>query len=116
MGLRISTMVLSLAVLTGPIARSSCAQITLADDIILAAQGKENAEKNRRTNLGRAPGSQVGPYRRSPGSSEVLLGVDPTRRLATPRRQVQRPANASEILAPGRAGLGHGLTPVIESP
>jgi hypothetical protein len=54
MGLRISTMVLSLAVLAGPIARSSCAQITLADDIILAAQGKENAERNRRTSLGSA--------------------------------------------------------------
>ncbi len=116
MGLRISTTVLSLAILAGPIARSSSAQVTLADDIILAAQGKENAERNRRTNLGRAPGSQVSPYRRSPGSSEVLLGVDPTRRLAPLRRQAQRPANVAEILAPGRAVLGHRSTPVIESP
>ena len=116
MGRRISTSLLFLAILAGPAVPRSSAQLTLADDIILAAQGKENAEKNQKTPLGRTPGTQVSPYQRSPGSTDVLLGQDPNRRLEPLPRLTQRPANPAELRAPGpgRADLGHGLAPAIE--
>lgn len=116
MGRRNSASILLLAVLAGPGARRASAQVTLADDIILAAQGKENAERSRKPALGHPPGTQVSPYRRSPGSGDLLLGVDPNRRLAPLPRLARRPANPSDLSTPGagRGELGHGLAPGIE--
>ena len=105
-----------MALLACPSAPKASAQVSLADDIIIAAQGKENAERNRKSNLGRTPGTQTSPYKRSPGSSDVLLGVDPNRRLAPLPRLTQRPGNPAEVRIPGpqRAEIGHGLAPAIE--
>ena len=96
------------------LARASLAQVSsLADDIILAAQGKENAEQNAKPILGRVPGTAASPYRRSPGSSDILLGQDPNRRLAPQRRLTQRPYNPSAFRPPGggQDRLAHGLGP-----
>ena len=91
---RISTSALFMVILAGPAAQWSSAQVSLADDLIIAGQGKENAARNRKPSLGRPPGANESPYRRSPGSSDVLLGVDPNRRLcaiATPGPAVSEP-------------------------
>ncbi|MGC8641530.1 MAG: TolC family protein [Isosphaeraceae bacterium] len=90
-------------VLAGPGARWSAAQVTLADDIIFATQGKENAAKSQRTALGRIPGTRVSPYRRSPGSTDVQLGLDPRRTLAPFVSPV--PQSAGSTVS---AGLGSG--------
>src|SRR5579871_5320795 len=91
-------------------------QVTLADDIIIAAQGKENAQRRRDTTLGRTPGTGTSPYRRSPGSHDILLGVDPTRRLAPLPRLTQRPADPGQVRLPGQQPVEpeHGLAPAIE--
>lgn len=92
------------------------AQVTLADDIILAAEGKEAAERNRKTKPIATPGARALPYRRSPGSNDVLLGVDPNRRFSPLPRLARRPANPDEIAIPRptREEFGHGLAPSIE--
>lgn len=97
-------------------ARSASGQISLSDDIIFATQGKENAERNRKSALGRAPGTQESPYHRAPGSGDILLGQDPQRRLAPLRRLAQRPKDPSELSLPraDRAEFGQGLAPAIE--
>src|SRR5579885_753820 len=102
----------------GPGARRSRAQVTLADDIILAAQGKENAERERgrQSPLGRPPGTAAIPYQRSPGSTDIMLGVSPTRRLAPLPRPTARLSQAVPFDLPDRGPLerGHGLAPLIE--
>lgn len=97
-------------------ARRASAQVSIADDIILAAQGKENAERAERNRLGRKPGADESPYTRSPGTTDVVLGETPTDRVRPLRRVAQRQANPAEILTPahGRSELGHGLAPTIE--
>ena len=113
MGRTIAASVLILAVLAGPAARWSSAQVSLADDIILATQGKANAARSRQTTLG---GTQPSPYSRSPGSTDIVFGPDPSRRFAPLSRLAQRPANPAEVVTPGpvRAELGHGLAPAVE--
>lgn len=98
------------------VSRAALAQVSLADDIILAAQGKENAEQNAKPILGRVPGTAASPYRRSPGSSDILLGQDPNRRLAPQRRLTRRPYNPSAFRPPGGSQdrFAHGLAPAIE--
>ncbi|HJT34831.1 MAG TPA: TolC family protein, partial [Pirellulales bacterium] len=99
------------------VARVGWSQVaSLADDVIIAAQGKENAERNRKTALGRIPGTAASPYQRSPGSNDILLGQDPNRRLAPLRRLTRRPYNPSEFRPPtvGSHRLAHGLAPAIE--
>ncbi len=85
------------------------AQVTLADDIIMAAQGKENAERRRDTELGRTPGTAASPYRRSPGSNDILLGIDPARRLAPLPRLTRRPADPGAIMLPGAEPFGASM-------
>jgi cobalt-zinc-cadmium efflux system outer membrane protein len=97
--------------------RSRCAaQVTLADDIIMAAQGKENAERRRDTELGRSPGTAASPFRRRPGSNDILLGIDPARRVAPLPGLTRRPANPEAIMLPAAEPLEreHGLAPAIE--
>lgn len=108
---------LLVAILLSLGARRSDAQITLADDIILAAQGKENASEKEQAKLGRTPGTQVSRYSRSPGSTDVVLGQDPNRRVAPLPPLAQRPANPAQLLTPesGQVQLGHGLAPAIET-
>ena len=93
----------------------SSAQISLADDIIIAAQGKENAERRRESELGRSPGTSANPYRRSPGSSDLILGMS-HRLLAPLPRLSLRLVNPSEFSAPGqdRGVTEHGLAPSVE--
>jgi cobalt-zinc-cadmium efflux system outer membrane protein len=112
------SVVAAAALLLGPGVRTGRAQVTLADDIILAAQGKENAERarDRESPLGRTPGTASSPYRHSPGSDDILLGVSPTRRLA-PLARPATPPTASRVLAlPDRGPLDRrrGLAPTIE--
>lgn len=92
------------------------AQVTLADDVIIAAQGKENAQRRHRSELGRRPGSEASPYQRSPGSSDLVLGVDETRRLQVLPRLSRRPTVPTAFRAPGDAPgeQEHGLAPAIE--
>lgn len=106
----------ALAALLGLGSRRASAQLTLADDIILAAQGKENAEQAERTRLGRKPGADESPYTRSPGTTDVNLGEPPATRVRPLPRMAQRQANPAEIRTPahGRSELGHGLSPAIE--
>jgi cobalt-zinc-cadmium efflux system outer membrane protein len=96
--------------------RQASAQVALADDIILAAQGKENAERNRESELGHKPGTSSLPYRRSPGSSDILLGADQNRRLSTLPRLSRRPTNPAAYRPPGQEHreTEHGLAPTIE--
>jgi cobalt-zinc-cadmium efflux system outer membrane protein len=96
--------------------RPAMAQVSLADDIILAAQGKENAEHNRKSALGTQPGSSESPYRRSPGSSEIMLGIDRNRRLTPLPRLSRRPTNPAALRVPGLAQreVEHGLAPAFE--
>lgn len=96
--------------------RAASAQVSLADDIIIAAQGKENAERNRESALGHKPGTQSSPYRGSPGSSDILLGVDPNRRIAPLPRLTQRPVRPSAYHPPARdeKETVQGLAPAIE--
>lgn len=92
------------------------AQVSLADDIILAAQGKENAERNRESELGHKPGTESSPYHRSPGSTDINLGVSPNRRLSTLPRLSRRPTNPAAYRPPGQEHheTEHGLAPSIE--
>jgi outer membrane protein, heavy metal efflux system len=116
MGRRTISHALLMGVLVGLVSRPASAQVSLADDIIIAAQGKENAERSRKSPLGRTPGTAASPYRLSPGSSEILLGVEATRRLAPLPRLTRRPARPAEVHVPER-GAGepeHGLAPTIE--
>jgi cobalt-zinc-cadmium efflux system outer membrane protein len=97
--------------------RPAEAQVSLADDIIAAAtQGKENAKQRERSRLGPAPGTTASPYRRSPGSTDVILGGVPNRRLAPLPRLSRRPSDASELAlpTPDRHPLEHGLAPSVE--
>ncbi len=91
-------------------------QVTLADDIILAGQGKENASKSQKTNLGRTPGTLASPFHRSPGSTDVILGPDPNRRIAPLAQRARRPVNPAHHALPNSGGLpiGQGLAPAIE--
>ncbi len=90
--------------------------VSLSDDIIIIAQGKENAERSQKTQLGRIPGTAASPYRRRPGSNDILLGQDPNRRLAPLRELTRRPYNASAFRPPLQAQdrFAHGLAPAIE--
>ncbi len=112
----ITGSILLLVFATGFETRRVCAQISLADDIIIAAQGRENAELNEENSLGRTPGTAASPYRRSPGSSEIILGVNATRRLAPLPRLTRRPTSPDELSTPGqeRDGVEHGLAPAVE--
>ena len=97
--------------------RPARAQISLADDIIAAAtQGKENARERVRSRLGPAPGTAASPYRRSPGSTDVVLGGVPNRRLVPLPQLSRRPSDASELAlpTPDRSPLEHGLAPSVE--
>jgi cobalt-zinc-cadmium efflux system outer membrane protein len=96
--------------------RAALAQVSLADDIIIAAQGKENAERNRESTLGHKPGTQSSPYQRNPGTSDIMLGADPNRRLAPLPRLARRPVRPSTYSTPeqDRAETEHGLAPAIE--
>ncbi len=96
--------------------RSASAQVSLADDIIIAAQGKENAARNRESALGHKPGTLSSPYRRSPGTSDIQLGADPNRRLAPLPRLARRPGRPAAYSAPGqdREDPAQGLAPAIE--
>lgn len=110
---------ISLLVLVMPLglgARRASAQISIADDIILAAQAKENAERAERNRLGRQPGSGASPYTRSPGTTDVMLDEAPSGRVEPLRRVSRRQANPAEIRTPthDRSTLGHGLAPTIE--
>lgn len=106
-------VLVALVVLGG---RRASAQVSIADDIILAAQGKENAERAERNRLGRKPGADESPYTRSPGTTDVVLGETPAVRVQPLRRVAQRQANPAELRTPahGRSELGHGLAPTIE--
>ncbi len=92
------------------------AQVSIADDIILAAQGKANAERSEQNRLGRRPGSGESPYTRSPGTTDVMLGEATSNRIQPLRRVSRRQANPSEVRTPthDRSELGHGLAPTIE--
>jgi cobalt-zinc-cadmium efflux system outer membrane protein len=96
--------------------RAASAQVSLADDIIVAAQGKENAERNRESALGHKPGTLSSPYRRSPGTSDILLGADPNRRLPPLTRLTRRPVRPSAYSTPkqDQEETGQGLAPAIE--
>lgn len=111
-----AVLMIALMVAMGPGQWRASAQVSIADDIILAAQGKENAERAERNRLGRKPGADESPYTRSPGTTDVILGETPTARVQPLRRVAQRQANPAEIRTPahGRAELGHGLAPTIE--
>ena len=61
------------------------AQITLADDVIAAAQAKSVSERQHRASLGRSLGTAESPYRRTPGSTDLNLGGAPPRRASLPR-------------------------------
>ncbi len=91
------------------------AQVTLADDIIVAAQAKANEQKAKRSALGISPGSTASPYRKSPGSTELLLGVDSQRKTAPLPQLTRRPGDPTERQAPGRASAGaeQGLAPTV---
>lgn len=85
------------------------AQISLADDIIIASgdDGEEKkglAVQGEETTLGRAPGSNSSPFRRTPGSSAVLLshGREPVPASAI------RPGSASSLNVPGRGNYEPG--------
>jgi len=97
-------------------ARRASAQVSIADDIILAAQGKENAERAERNRLGQKPGSGDSPYTRSPGTTDVVLDESPSDRIQPLRRVSRRQANPAAIRTPAheRAELEHGLAPTIE--
>lgn len=85
------------------------AQVSLADDIIMAAQGKENAERSEVGELGRSPGSTVSRFRRSPGSRDILLGADPKRRV---RRNEPVPSlYEADLIAPLADGAGRREMP-----
>lgn len=107
-----------LAAIPWSCSRTARAQVTLADDIILAAQGKENAgrARDRGSPLGRTPGTSASPYRHSHGSDDILLGISPTRRMAPLPRPSATPARSRVLALPGREPLdrGHGLAPVVE--
>lgn len=96
--------------------RQASAQVSLADDIILAAQGKENAARNRESALGHKPGTESSPYRRSPGSSDIMLGPGQNRRLSTLPRLSRRPTSPTAYRPPGQEHheTEHGLAPTIE--
>lgn len=94
------------------------AQITLADDIILAAQGKENAGKarDRQSSLNnRQPARPDSHYGHSPGRTDIILGTDPNRRLTPLRRPSAALGAAGVIPLPQRGpiGRGHGVAPMI---
>lgn len=112
--IRFSRVLLCGVVLTwGLGTRRASGQISLADDIIIASGGREDGAakglsvQGEETNLGRAPGSNAGPYRRTPGSSAVLLGRD----LEPVPTSVVRPGSASSLNVPGRGDeeTGRGL-------
>lgn len=111
-----SVALIGLAMLLSFGARPALAQVSIADDIILAAQGKENAERAERNRLGRKPGADESPYTRSPGTTDVVLDEGSPTRIQPLRRVSRRQANPAEIQAPthGRSELGHGLAPTIE--
>ena len=114
---RIGLLVLASALTPSFGDRRALAQISLADDIIAAAaQGKENARERERSRLGRTPGASETPYRRTPGSNDVILGADPHRRLTPPPRLTRRPANPAELAIPNpeRGPREQGLAPSVE--
>lgn len=79
-------------------AKRLSAQVSLADDIIMAAQGKENAERSEIGELGRPPGSTISPFRRTPGSRDIVLGADPNRRAR--RSEPPPPLYEADLMAP----------------
>jgi cobalt-zinc-cadmium efflux system outer membrane protein len=113
----IFTTTVALALELGPDLRAARAQVSLADDIIAAAtQGKENARQRERSSLGRRPGTSEIPYRRSPGSSDVVLGGEPARRFTPLPRLTRRPSNPAGVSVPPSTPdpREHGLAPSIE--
>jgi cobalt-zinc-cadmium efflux system outer membrane protein len=108
--------VAALTALAGLAPRDGHAQVSLADDIIVAAQGKENAARSRESALGEPPGTTTSPYRRSPGSSDIMLGADPNRRLAPLPRLSRRPVRPSAYQTPSTEiqETEQGLAPAIE--
>ncbi len=102
----------------GPGVRAVRAQVTLADDIIMAAQGKENAGKarDRQSPLNnRQPARPDSHYGHSPGRTDIILGADPNRRLTPLRRPSAALGAAVVIPLPQRGpiGRGHGVAPMI---
>jgi len=117
MGRSLLTPTIALAFGAILVARESPAQVSLADDIIAAATaGKENARQKERSSLGRKPGSSDSPYRRSPGSTDVVLGGEPTRHVAPLPRLTRRLSDPTGLDLPeSERGLReHGLAPSIE--
>ncbi len=117
MGRSLLTPTIALAFGAILVARESPAQVSLADDIIAAATaGKENARQKERSSLGRKPGSSDSPYRRSPGSTDVVLGGEPTRHVAPLPRLTRRLSDPTglDLPEPERGLREHGLAPSIE--
>ncbi len=91
----------------------AAAQVTLADDIILATQGKENAERKRRSSLGHPPGTAAIPYRQSPGSDDIDFGTHSARPPASLPRLARLAASPSAFRPPSQepAAPAQGLRP-----
>ena len=91
------------------------AQITLADDVIAAAQAKSVTERQRRSSLGRSLGTAESPYRRKPGSTDLNLGGSPRRRASLPRL-ARLPTSASSFnsLTQKPGEYEQGVAPTFE--
>lgn len=91
------------------------AQVSLADDIIFAAKAKGEAEKQRKSSLGRILGSAESPYHRTPGSMDINVGDDTTRRASLPRlARLSTSASAFTVPAQEPGQFEQGLSPTIE--
>lgn len=93
----------------------AAAQISLADDIITAAQAKQSSQKQRSSALGRSLGTAESPYRRRPGTADVSLGAAPPRRASLPKlARLPTSASAFGPLPQEPGTFEHGVAPPIE--
>ncbi|APW61088.1 TolC family protein [Paludisphaera borealis] len=91
------------------------AQVSLSDDIIAAAQAKNETEKRHHSSLGRSLGTAESPYRRKPGSTDINLGGAPPRRAVLPRLARLRTSTSAFSPPPQEPGrYEQGVAPSIE--